>query len=65
MKTVSAALASVLMATASLAALAPAAAQARAATARAGQSLIPVQTFTLPNGLRVVFHIDRSDPVAA
>ncbi|WP_395943093.1 M16 family metallopeptidase [Brevundimonas sp.] len=27
--------------------------------------LIPVQTFTLANGLRVVFHIDRSDPVTA
>jgi zinc protease len=65
MKTVSAALASVLMATASLAALTPAAAQPVAATARAGQSLIPVQTFTLSNGLRVVFHIDRSDPVTA
>lgn len=27
--------------------------------------LLPVEQFTLPNGLRVVFHIDRSDPVAA
>ncbi|WP_428153948.1 M16 family metallopeptidase [Brevundimonas sp.] len=27
--------------------------------------LIPVQTYTLPNGLNVVFHIDRSDPVTA
>ncbi len=27
--------------------------------------LVPVQTFTLPNGLSVVFHIDRSDPVTA
>lgn len=29
------------------------------------QSLIPAQTFELDNGLRVVFHIDRSDPVVA
>lgn len=28
-------------------------------------TLVPVQTFTLDNGLEVVFHIDRSDPVAA
>lgn len=28
-------------------------------------TLIPVQTYTLKNGLRVVFHIDRSDPVVA
>lgn len=27
--------------------------------------LVPVQQFTLGNGLRVVFHIDRSDPVTA
>ncbi|MES2057862.1 MAG: pitrilysin family protein [Pseudomonadota bacterium] len=27
--------------------------------------LLPVTTFTLPNGLRVIFHIDRSDPVAS
>ncbi|MBW8369208.1 MAG: insulinase family protein [Arenimonas sp.] len=29
------------------------------------QPLIPAQTFELDNGLRVVFHIDRSDPVVA
>lgn len=28
-------------------------------------SLIPAQTFELDNGLRVIFHIDRSDPVTA
>ncbi len=28
-------------------------------------TLIPAETFTLDNGLRVVFHIDRSDPVVA
>ena len=28
-------------------------------------SLIPAQTFELDNGLRVVFHVDRSDPVVA
>ena len=27
--------------------------------------LLPVEHFTLPNGLRVVFHVDRSDPVVA
>jgi zinc protease len=40
------------------------------ATATAGTpatvgELVPVQTFTLDNGLTVVFHIDRSDPVTA
>ncbi|MGZ9100931.1 MAG: M16 family metallopeptidase, partial [Brevundimonas sp.] len=40
-----------------MAAAAPAAAQAGA--------LIPAQTFELDNGLRVIFHIDRSDPVVA
>lgn len=28
-------------------------------------TLVPVQTFSLANGLNVVFHIDRSDPVTA
>ncbi|MFC3712197.1 M16 family metallopeptidase [Sphingoaurantiacus capsulatus] len=28
-------------------------------------TLMPVSQFTLPNGLRIVFHIDRSDPVVA
>jgi len=27
--------------------------------------LLPVEQFALPNGLRVVFHLDRSDPVVA
>ena len=40
-----------------IAASAPAAAEAGA--------LIPSQTFELDNGLRVIFHIDRSDPVVA
>ena len=26
---------------------------------------IPYEKFTLPNGLQVIFHIDRSDPVVA
>lgn len=26
---------------------------------------VPYEKFTLPNGLQVVFHIDRSDPVVA
>jgi zinc protease len=29
------------------------------------QALIPTEQFTLPNGLKVIFHIDRSDPVVA
>ena len=49
--------------------VATAAAQETAETAVAqpvqAQSLIPAQTFELDNGLRVVFHIDRSDPVVA
>ena len=28
-------------------------------------ALIPVETFTLPNGLKVIMHVDRSDPVVA
>jgi zinc protease len=35
------------------------------APAAQAKSLIPAQTFELDNGLRVVFHIDRSDPVVA
>lgn len=31
----------------------------------AGSQLIPTQTFELDNGLRVIMHIDRSDPVVA
>ncbi|HRO31901.1 MAG TPA: pitrilysin family protein [Brevundimonas sp.] len=42
------------------AAPAPATADAPAAT-----PLMPVERFQLPNGLNVVFHIDRSDPVVA
>lgn len=29
------------------------------------ESLLPFETFTLDNGLTVIFHIDRSDPVVA
>jgi zinc protease len=53
---------------ASLAALmlAPQVAQAaQPAAATRAQSLIPVEQFTLPNGLKVIMHIDRSDPVVA
>jgi zinc protease len=28
-------------------------------------SLLPTTTYTLPNGLKVIFHIDRSDPVVS
>jgi zinc protease len=49
---------------------APAAAFAAPAPAPApapalARSLIPVEQFTLPNGLKVVMHVDRSDPVVA
>lgn len=48
------------------AAVQPALAQTRPAPAAAAQGqLIPAETFTLDNGLKVIFHIDRSDPVAA
>jgi zinc protease len=40
-------------------------AQAPAARERAIPGLIPAEQFSLPNGLKVVFHIDRSDPVVA
>ena len=29
------------------------------------QKLIPVEQFTLANGMKVIFHVDRSDPVVA
>jgi zinc protease len=46
--------------------LAPQVAHAAQGTAAARtQSLIPVEQFTLPNGLKVIMHIDRSDPVVA
>ncbi|WP_294339833.1 pitrilysin family protein [uncultured Sphingomonas sp.] len=37
-----------------------------ARTARpAAQKVLPTTSYTLPNGLKVIFHIDRSDPVVA
>jgi zinc protease len=36
-----------------------------ASQAARAQRLIPAEQFTLPNGLKVIFHIDRSDPVVA
>jgi zinc protease len=36
-----------------------------AAQAPDDKPLLPVESFTLPNGLRVVFHVDRSDPIVA
>jgi zinc protease len=50
-----------LLACAALALAAP----AWAAPAAPAAGLIPVESFTLSNGLKVVFHIDRSDPVVA
>ena len=38
---------------------------AQAPAPASASALIPVESFTLPNGLKVVFHIDRSDPVVA
>ncbi len=35
------------------------------APAQAPRKLIPVEQFTLPNGMKVIFHVDRSDPVVA
>ncbi|MDO5505198.1 MAG: pitrilysin family protein [Pseudoxanthomonas suwonensis] len=55
--------AGLLLATAVLMAALPAAANETASITRG--ELVPVQTFTLDNGLDVVFHIDRSDPVVA
>lgn len=48
-----------------LALVASAPAMAKPATPAKAASLIPVETFVLPNGLRVVMNVDRSDPVAA
>ncbi|MES2337606.1 MAG: pitrilysin family protein [Pseudomonadota bacterium] len=42
--------------------VAPAAAQGRPAPAA---RVLPTTSYTLPNGLKVIFHIDRSDPVVA
>jgi zinc protease len=36
-----------------------------AAQAQGPRKLIPVEQFTLPNGMKVIFHVDRSDPVVA
>ena len=41
----------------------PAIAQRKAPTAQA--RVLPATSYTLPNGLKVIFHIDRSDPVVA
>jgi predicted Zn-dependent peptidase len=50
----------------SLAAPADALAQSKPATARSGATVdIPYETFTLPNGLRVVVHTDRKAPIVA
>jgi zinc protease len=57
---------SVLVLAAVLAAASPSLAVAQPQPAKTAPApLIPIQTFQLPNGLRVVFHIDRSDPVVA
>ena len=40
-------------------------ATAATAQAQAQKKLIPVEQFTLSNGMKVIFHIDRSDPVVA
>jgi zinc protease len=43
---------------------APAPAAQPSGSARA-QKLIPTEHYTLPNGMKVIFHVDRSDPVVA
>ena len=55
--------AALVVAAATAAAVQPAAAQAR--TPAAAAKLIPVEQFTLANGMKVIFHVDRSDPVVA
>jgi len=65
MKRVSSALVAAVLAGCALGVAPEAAAQSSSARDSAAAPLIPVQTFTLSNGLRVVFHIDRSDPVTA
>src|SRR5688500_20310422 len=35
------------------------------APAQAPRKLIPVEQYTLANGMKVIFHVDRSDPVVA
>ncbi len=47
------------------AAMTPALAAAMAKAAPAAALTVEYQKFTLPNGLEVIFHIDRSDPVVA
>jgi zinc protease len=58
-----------LLFSASVAALTVAPAVALAASAQtsraAAQKLVPTQQFTLSNGLKVIMHVDRSDPVVA
>ena len=39
--------------------------KANAATVAEDAGLLPYETFQLENGLTVVFHVDRSDPVVA
>lgn len=46
-------------------AAAQASAPAPAVRTAPAEALIPSQTYELENGLRVIFHIDRSDPVVA
>nr|WP_295372580.1 pitrilysin family protein [uncultured Sphingosinicella sp.] len=48
-----------------LAPQAASAAQAPAPAQTRTQSLLPVEQFTLRNGLKVIMHVDRSDPVVA
>lgn len=50
---------------AALAGVAPLPLLARPATAQAANVDIPFETFTLPNGLRVVVHTDRKAPIVA
>jgi zinc protease len=44
---------------------APAMAAPQASKQARGQKLIPAEHYTLANGMKVIFHVDRSDPVVA
>ncbi len=55
----------VLSACAAVAPPAPSLDAASAAQTGTAESLLPYEAFTLDNGLTVIFHIDRSDPVVA
>jgi zinc protease len=48
-----------------MAPICPATAQVQPTAQATAAALIPSESYTLPNGLKVIFHVDRSDPVVA